>query len=197
MISTSGVEEVDFGQGDETAKLINNFVSNSTNGLIEKIVTPSSFNGETKLMLVNAIYFFGKWQMPFEKEETKPMLFEVEKHNQILTEGMNIVDNFHQFKMKTQNGEIGILEMPYKDEDFAMYLILPPEEIDIRDFNWTEINFKELDAKMKSKKTALNLPKFRIEYEKNLLDLFQKLDANDAFSPKGTRQITMLHNLIS
>lgn len=197
MISTSGVEEVDFGQGDETAKLINNFVSNSTNGLIEKIVTPSSFNGETKLMLVNAIYFFGKWQMPFEKEETKPMLFEVEKHNQILTEGMNIVDNFHQFKMKTQNGEIGILEMPYKDEDFAMYLILPPEEIDIRDFNWTEINFKELDAKMKSKKTALNLPKFRIEYEKNLLDLFQKLDANDAFSPKGTRQIKMLHNLIS
>lgn len=197
MISTSGVEEVDFGQGDETAKLINNFVSNSTNGLIEKIVTPSSFNGETKLMLVNAIYFFGKWQMPFEKEDTKPMLFEVEKHNQILTEGMNIVDNFHQFKMKTQNGEIGILEMPYKDEDFAMYLILPPEEIDIRDFNWTEINFKELDAKMKSKKTALNLPKFRIEYEKNLLDLFQKLDANDAFSPKGTRQIKMLHNLIS
>ena len=197
MISTSGVEEVDFGQGDETAKLINNFVSNSTNGLIEKIVTPSSFNGETKLMLVNAIHFFGKWQMPFEKEDTKPMLFEVEKHNQILTEGMNIVDNFHQFKMKTQNGEIGILEMPYKDEDFAMYLILPPEEIDIRDFNWTEINFKELDAKMKSKKTALNLPKFRIEYEKNLLDLFQKLDANDAFSPKGTRQIKMLHNLIS
>ena len=186
MISTSGVEEVDFGQGEETAKLINNFVSNSTNGLIEKIVTPSSFNSETKLMLINAIYFFGKWQMPFEKEDTKPMLFEVEKHNQILTEGMNIVDNFHQFKMKTQNGEIGILEMPYKDEDFAMYLVLPPEEIDIRDFNWTEINFKELDAKMKSKKTALNLPKFRIEYEKNLLDLFQKLDANDAFSPGGT-----------
>ena len=197
MITTSGVEEVDFGQGDETVKLINDFVSNSTNGLIEKIVTPSSFNSETKLMLINAIYFFGKWQMPLEKEDTKPMIFEVEKDNQVLTEGMNIVANFYQFKMKTQNGEIGILEMPYKDEDFAMYLILPPEEIDIRDFNWTEINFKELDAKMKSKKTALNLPKFRIEYEKNLLDLFQKLDANDAFSPKGTRQIKMLHNLIS
>ena len=122
MISTSGVEEVDFGQGDETAKLINNFVSNSTNGLIEKIVTPSSFNGETKLMLVNAIYFFGKWQMPFEKEDTKPMIFEVEKDNQVLTEGMNIVANFYQFKMKTQNGEIGIPYFRYYKPRLLIFL---------------------------------------------------------------------------
>ena len=179
------MEEVDFGQGDETTKLINNFVSNSTNGLIEKIVTPSSFNSETKLMLVNAIYFFGKWQMPFEKEETKPMIFEVEKHNQVLTEGMNIVANFHQFKMKTQNGEIGILEMPYKDEDFSMYLIQPPEDVDIRDFDWAEIDFKNLDAQMKSEMTALQLPKFNITYKKNLKELFKRLGANDAFSSAG------------
>ena len=179
------MEEVDFGQGDKTAKLINNFVSDSTNGLIEKIVTPSSFNSEAKLMLVNAIYFFGKWQMPFDKEDTKPMFFEVEKQNQVLTKGMNIVDNFQQLKMETLNGEIGILEMPYKDEDFAMFLILPPEEIDIRDFNWTEINFRELEAKMKNKETDLKIPKFRIEYQKSLLELFQKLDASDAFSSDG------------
>ena len=75
--------------------------------------------------------------------------------------------------------------MPYKDEDFSMYLIQPPEEIDIRDFNWAEIDFKNLDAQMKSERTALQLPKFNITYKKNLKELFKRLGANDAFSSAG------------
>ena len=176
---------MDFEQGDETARSINDFVNNSTKGLIEKIVTSSSFHSATTLMLINAIYFFGKWKMPFEKGNTTPLNFEVEKHTNVLTQGMNIQANFHQLKMETPNGEIRILEMPYKDEDFAMILILPPEKVDIRDFNWTEINFRELNAKMKSELTALKLPKFKIQYQKNLIYLFLSLGATDAFSPGG------------
>ena len=181
-----GVEEVDFGKGDNTARLINNFVNHSTNGLIKDIVNPSSFDSSTRLMLVNAIYFFGKWKTPFKKEDTKPMEFEVEDGNVVKDiDGMNLEADFRQHKISTSNGEIGILEMPYKDEDFAMYLILPPEDYDIRDFNWTDINFKDLDSRMKSELTKVQLPNFKIEYQKNLNELFKRLGANDAFSLEG------------
>ena len=186
-----GVEEVDFGKGEDTARSINDFVNHSTNGLIKDIVTPSSFDSLTSLMLVNAIYFFGKWKMPFKKEETQPMEFQVEDGNVVKDiDGMNLEADFRQHKISTINGEIGVLEMPYKDEDFAMYLILPPEDSDIRDFNWTEINFKDLDSRMRSKLTKVQLPKFKIEYQRNLNELFQRLGANDAFSLQGKLSIT-------
>ena len=79
---------------------------------------------------------------------------------------MNLEADFRQHKISKSNGEIGVLEMPYKDEDFAMYLILPPEDSDIRDFNWTDINFKDLDSRMRSELTKVQLPKSRIEYQK-------------------------------
>ena len=181
---TSGIEKVDFGRKDETAKLINDFVDDSTNGLIKRIVNPTSINGATKLMLINAIYFSGKWKMPFE---TKPMNFKVDGKAVNNINGMHATADFNQVKMKLLNSdkEIGIIEMPYKDDDFSMYLIQPPEDIDIRDFNWAEIDFKNLDAKMKSEMTALQLPKFNITYKKNLNELFKRLGANDAFSSEG------------
>ena len=191
------MEEVDFGKGDKTSKVINGFVNNSTNGLINEIVTPSSFDSTTSLMLVNAIYFFGKWKMPFKKEDTNSMDFEVQKGKKVKgIDGMYIEADFNQHKIKTPNGEIGVLEMPYKDDDFAMYLILPPNGTDIRDFNWTEIEFKDLDSNMNSEFTAVQLPKFKIEYKKNFKQLFQQLGANDAFSSKGNYQLHIIFNLI-
>ena len=183
MIPISGVEEVDFGKGDETSKLINDYINNSTKDLIQEIVLPSSINDATKLMIVNAIYFSGKWEMQFK---TKPMKFTVEDNMVKNVEGMNIQANFNQRKINSQNGEdIGVLEIPYKDEDFAMYLILPPADNDVRNFNWSDINFNDLKTEMKSDLTELQLPKFKLEYQMNLKGLFQRLGANDAFSPAG------------
>ena len=138
-------------------------------------------------MLVNAIYFFGKWNTPFRKDDTKPMEFEVEDGNVLKDiDGMNLEADFRQHKISTSNGEIGVLEMPYKDEDFAMYLILPPEDMDVRDFNWTELDLHNLDEKkMKNEYVTIELPKFKIDYKKNLQNVFKNLGAADAFGPTG------------
>ena len=76
-------------------------MNHSTNGLIKDIVNPSSFDSSTRLMLVNAIYFFGKWMTPFKKEDTKPMEFEVEDGNVVKDiDGMNLEADFRQHKIK-------------------------------------------------------------------------------------------------
>ena len=47
----SGIETVNFGNSAQTAKIINLYVDDSTNGLIEKIVEPDAFDSDTRLLL--------------------------------------------------------------------------------------------------------------------------------------------------
>ena len=179
------MQEVDFGNGEETAKIINDYVDNSTNHLIKEVVKPSSFDGTTSLMLINAVYFFGKWETQFKKSSTAPMKFNVEEDKVSNPSGMNLNSDFNQVKLPTKNGDIGVLEMPYKDSNFAMYLILPPNGTDIRDFDWTELDLTNVHTQMEKKQSSLKLPKFKIEYEKHLQKTFKDMNAGEAFTPKG------------
>ena len=179
------MQEVDFGNGEETAKIINDYVDNSTNHLIKEVVKPSSFNGLTSLMLINAVYFFGKWETQFEKSATGPMKFNVENDKVSNPSGMSLSSNFNQVRLPTKNGEIGVLEMPYRGENFAMYLILPPNGADIRDFDWSELDLANVHTQMEKKQVSLKLPKFKIEYKKKLQKIFKEMNAGEAFTPKG------------
>ena len=101
---------------------------------------------------------------------------------------MNVESEFNQVKLPSKTGgEIGVLEMPYKDKDFAMYVILPPKETDIRDFDWEEVDLANVHNKMERKRTVLRVPKFNIEFEKNLANLFKEMCVVDAFTSAGTR----------
>ena len=177
---------MDFSQGQVAADKINGFVDEATKGLIKEIVKPNSFDENTKVMLINAIYFFGKWKIPFEASQTDEMDFFVTKDKVVKHKyGMNMNENIKQIKHKSSKGEIGVLRMPYKDDNFAMYLILPPEGMDVREFDWNDLPLTEMKKGMQWDSTNLLLPKFKIEYEKDLKQLFQSLNAGDAFSSSG------------
>ena len=178
---------MDFSQGQAAAKKINGFVEEATKGLIKEIVKPNSFDENTKVMLINAIYFFGKWDKPFEASKTGEMDFFVTPNKPVKHKyGMNMNENIKQIKHKNSKGqEIGVLRMPYKDDNFAMYLILPPEGMDVREFDWNDLPLHDMKNGMQWDSTNLLLPKFKIEYEKDLKQLFQALNAGDAFSSSG------------
>jgi serpin B len=58
-------------QAEEARKEINNWVSRATKGLITDVLPHGSVDAKTGLMLVNAIYFKGKWVTPFTKRCTE------------------------------------------------------------------------------------------------------------------------------
>ncbi|EPB70155.1 hypothetical protein ANCCEY_10769, partial [Ancylostoma ceylanicum] len=74
------VEALDFGQAQKTAKTIDAFVSENTAGKIQNFVTEATVRGEwlttTQLplsassLIINAVYFAGKWAVPFSKGST-------------------------------------------------------------------------------------------------------------------------------
>ncbi|OQU90880.1 hypothetical protein SORBI_3001G066800 [Sorghum bicolor] len=66
------VRAVDFQtKAEEARQEINSWVSEATKGLITDVLSPGSVDAETGLMLVNAIYFKGKWVRPFDERCTE------------------------------------------------------------------------------------------------------------------------------
>ncbi|CAL4907538.1 unnamed protein product [Urochloa decumbens] len=66
----------DFKNKPEKArKRINRWVSKATNDLITSILPRGSVHSLTGLVIANAIYFKGRWSMPFNETDTETRLF--------------------------------------------------------------------------------------------------------------------------
>ncbi|KAG3288773.1 serpin B6-like [Ictidomys tridecemlineatus] len=76
------MEELDFlNATEESRKHINTWVAKKTEDKIAELLSPGSLNTDTKLVLVNAIYFKGNWDKQFDKELTQERPFKVSKVN--------------------------------------------------------------------------------------------------------------------
>jgi serine protease inhibitor len=102
-----------------SAERINGWVKDKTNGLIPEITTPADLAGMW-MMLLDAVYFKGKWSTPFEKKYTQDATF-------TLLEGEKTVP------MMEQGGEYRYLEsdgwqaiaLPYGNKRLQMIVVLP------------------------------------------------------------------------
>ena len=58
---------MNFSKGDETRRIINNFVEDKTHKKIKDMIPEGALDSLTRLVLVNAIYFKGNWANQFER----------------------------------------------------------------------------------------------------------------------------------
>src|SRR6185295_11769379 len=67
------LEPVDFKGAAEAARgIINARVKQDTRDKIADLLPKGSLDALTRLVLTNAVYFKGKWTVPFDKKDTKP-----------------------------------------------------------------------------------------------------------------------------
>lgn len=118
------ITAVDFRQArEETRKLINGWVADKTQERIKDLVPPGILDDLTRLVLVNAVYFKGKWQSRFKQSDTKAAAFRI-------TAGKTV-----QAPMMTQKTDcryashpaFDVLELPYAGNGIAMIILLPRE----------------------------------------------------------------------
>ena len=177
------METVNFGNSAATANKINEFINDATNGLIKEAVQPSSFDALTKMAMVNAIYFKGTWKSTFDKEKTKPMQFTKGPGDAFeYPHGMNIKTTFKNAVLDKNGAKTIVLELPYTDPKFVMYLILPPEDKDIDDFDIESIDLKNIGTKLRPVFFELTVPKFKIEYDEKLKEKLTDMGVSDIFS---------------
>jgi len=66
----SSVFEFDNTRPKEAARAINRHVAKNTQGNIHDLLSPGNINEETKLILLNTMYFKGRWKSSFDKKLT-------------------------------------------------------------------------------------------------------------------------------
>lgn len=169
---------------NEAVKLINNSCSEATKGKIPSIIRINSVNNDTRLILTNAIYFKGKWQFAFKKENTTNREFKGKialplgiKYTSNKVPTMHQVEKFQYY----ENDQYQALNLPYQGNALSMLILLPKQDTEFIDKN-LESSYNETIKGLVTTKVNVYLPKFKLETESNLKEIFCEMGANLAFS---------------
>ncbi|XP_021071416.1 serpin B9-like [Mus pahari] len=170
-------------EAEESRQHINTWISKQTKGKIPELLSVGSINSETRLVLVNALYFKGKWHQPFNKEYTMDMPFKINKDEKRPVQMMCREDTYNLAYVKEVQAQV--LVMPYEGMELSFVVLLPDEGVDLSKVEnnltfekltaWTEADF------MKSTDVEVFLPKFKLQEDYDMESLFQRLGVVDVF----------------
>ncbi|XP_072880319.1 leukocyte elastase inhibitor-like isoform X2 [Hemitrygon akajei] len=125
----AALSAVDFrASANETRQEINKWVEEQTAGKIQDLLAAGSVNSDTKLVLVNAIYFKGSWAEKFDEQCTQEMPFRLNKNESKPVQMMYKSDKFLFRHIPEVN--IKVLELPYVEKDVSMVILLPDDIMD-------------------------------------------------------------------
>ncbi|XP_029955717.1 leukocyte elastase inhibitor-like isoform X4 [Salarias fasciatus] len=182
------LETVDFKSGAEGARLnINSWVEQQTQGKVKDLLAQGVVSDMTRLVLVNAIYFKGKWAEQFKEEYTVDDRFRINKTETKPVKMMRQKKKFHINTLPEVNSQI--IELPYVGEDLSMFIILPNDIEDETtglkklEQELTFDKFEEwsnLDA-MGKNEVELSLPRFKLEESYSLKEVLSSMGMVDAF----------------
>ncbi|MEJ2737538.1 MAG: serpin family protein [Anaerolineae bacterium] len=178
----AGLRTLDFGQAESARQTINGWVSEQTKGKIEELVPKGYLDSLVRLVLTNAIYFNGKWVLPFEKDSTRDGPFTRLDGSEVSVPMMSQTARFDY----TAGDGYQAIELPYRDSNMAMLFVLPKAG-----------RFEEMEATLSSssvdaivedfsaQQVHLTLPKFTFESEFDLSTTLAQMGMPSAFRPPG------------
>ena len=118
----ASVQTVDTADGDAAAEAVNGWVTESTRGLIPAIVTADVVRDQ-RLILVNTVYLKADWATPFLAEWTSQGQFSTGDDQPVTVQFMH--DREPVPRRFVQLEDADAVELPYKDGQLAMWLIVP------------------------------------------------------------------------
>jgi len=183
----SGVRAVDFSQQDLAAEEINDWVENKTNNLITDFISPDIISANTRLLVLNAIYFKANWKYPFLKFDTlSSVKFDVTENSEVEVDMMAKSDTIlYQSNNALQSD---IFSLPYEDENFQMMVFLPHDNSGdslqnlIRKFQ--SVDFNNIYDNLNESMVDLYLPKFSIGYKSELVTALMSHGIRSMFNPE-------------
>lgn len=179
------VQRLDFrGAPDPSRILINEWVMANTQDRIRDLLPAGSIQSDTRLVLVNAVYFHGNWSREFDRDQTTDLPFFTGGSEQVSVPTMRMTGGRYG-----EDDGVQLLELPYTGDDLSMLLVLP------RDRGGVAAIEQHLDAAMVTRWSErlgerhdldIQLPRFRIETESIALsEILHALGMAIAFSDQA------------
>jgi serpin B len=172
------VEALDFGD-PASVETINDWVRENTRGKIDSIL--EEIGPLDVMYLINAVYFKGDWAARFDPAATRDAPF----HD---AGGEHVVGTV---RMMHRDGPTRLyrgagfqaIDLPYGAGAFSMTVILPDRGVDVDATlaDLTPERWAEITQGLAEVGLAVELPRFRLEYERHLNDALEALGMGVAF----------------
>ncbi|CAJ0599079.1 unnamed protein product [Cylicocyclus nassatus] len=174
------VEKLDFQAAKATAQVIDKFISDTTEGKIQNMVTEQTVMGAFSL-IVNAIYFKAKWMREFNKDLTQNATFYSSENKRKEIEFMN---EFQKMRLYAENDDLQVLTLPYKDTTYALSILLPKKRfaLDAIRNKTNGAALRNLLSQVKMEFTTISIPKMKIETKFELKKALISIGINEMFT---------------
>ncbi len=146
---------------DAQRQHINGWVMEQTNDRIEDLLPEGSIDDQTRLVLVNAIYFLGKWVHAFDPEATSDETFYV---NGRAATDVPLMQQTGTFAYG-ETDDVQVLEMPYVGDELSMTIVLPKERRGLSSIE-ESLSQENLDSWLgatSEQRTRVFIPRFELE----------------------------------
>ncbi|KAH0617974.1 hypothetical protein JD844_016797 [Phrynosoma platyrhinos] len=204
------VEGADFQNApEEVRRIINLWVEVQTHGKVKNLLPKDSFDCLVQLLLVNALYFKGQWQVKFDKELTVEAPFYphyADQRDCYTVQLMNRKGVYNTGTFDICNTEVQVLEVPYKDHELSLFILLPtdcsPEALEQLEDALSYEHLLDWSCDLKPEEVDVFIPKFSLEkkfYLHEYLDLQdlsdpEKADFSQATTTEGVALTQLVHD---
>lgn len=164
-----------------TVNIINDWVSNNTNGTIPTII--DQITDDQVMFLINAVYFKANWTTRFDVRNTQAWPFRLSDGTVVNADMMT--DPNLKYSYFADN-DVEVADIPYANGAFSMTVILPGNNNTADNVinNLTTAKWNNWLNSLDTNYTpVLYLPKLELEYESSLKDVLTTLGMGEAFSP--------------
>jgi serpin B len=177
----ASLSPLDFARNLEGARTaINRWTQEHTEGKIRELFAPGSLDESTRLVLSSAVYFYGKWEHPFQPNQTRLAPFKLGNGSTVETSFMKQTGRFGYAETPTAQ----ILEMKYAGTGLALDVLLPKPGSSLRDLEGrlTEDHLAGWLAELSDRNVEVLIPKFRVESQFSLREMLSRMGMGRAFT---------------
>ncbi len=181
-VFAAGFAPADFaGQAERERGIINDWVEEKTRDRIKDLIQPGLLGPDTRMVLVNAVYFYGAWQTPFPGDRTEKAPFHAAPGRAIEVDLMQA--HLERLGYREEAG-LQVCELPYRGREVSMVVLLPAAgQLGALETRLAREGLDAVAGRLRPRTVNVALPRFKIEAQFGLNDPLIALGMRDAFNP--------------
>jgi len=160
--------------------MVNGWIEEKTHDKIQDML--DELSPDLAMLLINAVYFKGKWRNEFDKDDTQDKPFYITPGSSVQVPMMFQNEKF----AVTQSQNATLIELPYGQGNYSMVVMLPNEGVSTAAAaaTLTPENWSLWMSSLATGATEvdLSLPRFKYEYKRELKDDLTALGMGIAFT---------------
>ena len=159
---------------------INSTIETDTRGFIKNLLPQGSIDNLTRLVLTNAVYFKGKWEIPFDPKKSSQRMFYPSNGKEVKHKFMYSTNDFGYYS----SDDFSALELNYYGDELSLLIILPNKGTSLQDFS-QKLNvdtYNNIIENLAPEKISVNIPVFKLETSLSLKKTLSEMGMGVAFS---------------